>query len=155
MLVSSWSSCKTASILAAATSWAVRDRILRSGLPIAGGIRSTKAVSYTHLSTLTLSFDRLNAAEGDLSRIFSYFQFGDDDGTPYLDMGSSASSIKMRLTNSRLSFVQSGSEVAYFSDNKLFVTRLETVQQISIGTAYNGFLDIETTPLGVGFKWRS
>ena len=106
-------------------------------------------------SNLTLSFDRLSAAEGDLSRIFSYFQFGDDDGTPYLDMGSSASSIKMRLTNSRLSFIQSGNEVAYFSDNKLFVTRLETVQQISIGTAYNGFLDIETTPLGVGFKWRS
>ena len=87
--------------------------------------------------------------------MFSYFQFGTDDGAPYLDMGSSASSVKMRLTNTRLSFVQAGTEMAYFSDNKLYVTRLEAVEQISIGTSTNGYLDIVTTPTGVGFKWRS
>ena len=87
--------------------------------------------------------------------MFSYFQFGTADGTPYLDMGSSESSVKMRLTNTRLSFVQAGSELAYFSDNKLYVTRLEAVEQISIGTSVNGFLDVVTTPTGVGFKWRA
>ena len=87
--------------------------------------------------------------------MFSYFQFGEDDGSPYLDMGSSESSVKMRLTNTRLSFVQAGTELAYFSDNKLYVTRLEAVEQISIGTSVNGFLDIVTTPTGVGFKWRA
>lgn len=70
-------------------------------------------------------------------------------------MSASASSIKMRLTNTRLAFVQSGKELAYFSDNKLYVTRLEVVEQISIGTANNGYLDMVTTPTGVGFKWRS
>ena len=50
-------------------------------------------------------------------------------------MGSSESSVKMRLTNTRLSFVQAGTELAYFSDNKLYVTRLEAVEQISIGTS--------------------
>ena len=70
-------------------------------------------------------------------------------------MSASASSIKMRLTNTRLTFVQSGKELAYFSDNKLYVTRLEVVEQISIGTASNGYLDMVTTPTGVGFKWRS
>ena len=63
-------------------------------------------------------------------------------------MGSSASSVKMRLTNTRLSFVQAGTELAYFSDNKLYVTRLEAVEQISIGTSTNGYLDIVTTPTG-------
>ena len=53
-----------------------------------------------------------------------------------------------------LSFVQAGAELAYFSDNKLYVTRLEAVEQISIGTDTNGYLDIVTTPTGVGFKWR-
>ena len=86
--------------------------------------------------------------------MFSYFQFGEEDGAPYLDMGSSESSVKMRLTNTRLSFVQAGAELAYFSDNKLYVTRLEAVEQISIGTDTNGYLDIVTTPTGVGFKWR-
>ena len=106
-------------------------------------------------SDLTLTFNRLTAAESGIAQMFSYFQFGTADGTPYLDMGSSESSVKMRLTNTRLSFVQAGSELAYFSDNKLYVTRLEAVEQISIGTSVNGFLDMVTTPTGVGFKWRA
>ena len=103
---------------------------------------------------LTLTFNRLTTTENGLAQMFAYFQFGEDDGAPYLDMGSSSSSVKMRLTNTRLSFVQAGAELAYFSDNKLYVTRLEAVEQISIGTDTNGYLDIVTTPTGVGFKWR-
>ena len=106
-------------------------------------------------SDLTLTFNRLVAAETGIAQVFSYFQFGTDGGAPYLDMGSSQSSVKMRLTNTRLSFVQAGTELAYFSDNKLYVTRLEAVEQISIGTPANGYLDMVTTPSGVGFKWRS
>ena len=106
-------------------------------------------------SDLTLMFSRLLVAEGNITQMYSSFVFGDDDGQPYLDMSASASSIKMRLTNTRLAFVQSGTELAYFSDNKLYVTRLEVVEQISIGTPSNGYLDMVTTPTGVGFKWRS
>ena len=106
-------------------------------------------------SDLTLTFNRLVAAENGIAQMFSYFQFGEEDGAPFLDMGSSQSSVKMRLTNTRLAFVQTGQELAYFSDNKLYVTRLEAVEQISIGTESNGFLDIVTTPTGVGFKWRA
>ena len=108
-----------------------------------------------HDTDLTLTFSRLATAEGNITQIFSSFVFGDDNGTPYLDMSASASSVKMRLTNTRLAFIQSGKEMAYFSDNKLYVTRLEVVEQISIGTAANGYLDMVTTPTGVGFKWRS
>lgn len=106
-------------------------------------------------SDLTLMFSRLLVAEGNITQMYSSFVFGDDDGEPYFDMSASASSIKMRLTNTRLAFVQSGKEMAYFSDNKLYVTRLEVVEQISIGTPSNGYLDMVTTPTGVGFKWRS
>ena len=108
-----------------------------------------------HDADMTLTFSRLTSAEDGLAQLFSSFVFGDDGGTPYLDMSTSESSVKMRLTNTRLAFVQGGSELAYFSDNKLYVTRLEAVEQISIGTSTNGFLDIVTTPTGVGFKWRS
>lgn len=89
-----------------------------------------------------MSFSRLAATEGSLTQMLSYFEFGSEDGIPYLDMGSSASSVKMRLTNTRLSFVQPGdsaTELAYFSDNRLFITKMEAVEQISIGTMENGF----------------
>ena len=108
-----------------------------------------------HDADMTLTFNRLTQTEAGLAQLFSSFVFGDDGGTPYLDMCTSESSVKMRLTNTRLAFVQGGSELAYFSDNKLYVTRLEAVEQISIGTLTNGYLDIVTTPTGVGFKWRS
>lgn len=52
-------------------------------------------------SDLTLTFTRLTAAENSLTQMYSYFEMGDDNGTPYLDMGSSSSSVKMRLTNTR------------------------------------------------------
>ena len=104
---------------------------------------------------MTLTFNRLQKTEDGLDQLFSSFTFGDDGGTPYLDMATSDSAVKMRLTNTRLAFVMGGTELAYFSDNKLYVTRLEAVNQISIGTSANGFLDIVTTPTGVGFKWRS
>ena len=105
-------------------------------------------------SNLTLTFSRLAAAESGIAQLFSSFVFGNDDGTPYLDMSTSNSSVKMRLTNTRLAFVQTGTELAYFSDNKLYVTRLEVVERISIGTPDNGYLDIVTTPTGVGLMWR-
>ena len=108
-----------------------------------------------HDSDLTLTFNRLTQTENSITQIFSSFVFGDEGGTPYLDMSASASSVKMRLTNTRLAFIQSGKEMAYFSDNKLYVTRLEVVEQISIGTSSNGYLDMVTTPTGVGFKWRA
>ena len=45
-------------------------------------------------SDLTLTFNRLTSAENGLAQMFSYFQFGEEDGAPYLDMGSSESSVK-------------------------------------------------------------
>ena len=48
-------------------------------------------------------------------------------------MSASASSVKMRLTNTRLAFIQSGKEMAYFSDNKLYVTQAEILTKLIIG----------------------
>lgn len=48
-----------------------------------------------------------------------------------------------------------GKEVAYFSNSKLYVTHVESMDKISVGTEENGFLDIFTTELGVAFAWRT
>ena len=74
-----------------------------------------------------------------------------------LDLTSASGAPKdpQTMYKARAKLVMGGTELAYFSDNKLYVTRLEAVNQISIGTSANGFLDIVTTPTGVGFKWRS
>ena len=53
-----------------------------------------------------------------------------------------------------MNHTRGGTQQAYFFDNKLYVTRLEAVNHIFIGTSTNGYLDIVTTPTGVGFIWR-
>lgn len=47
-----------------------------------------------------------------------------------------------------------GNEVAYFSDDKLYVTNVEAIKRFTIGTNDNGYLDIITTDKGVAFLWR-
>lgn len=130
----------------------LEDRFASSGelLELLNGVELIRSELAQTDSDLSLTFSKLTAAETGLAQIFSYFEFGQENNAPYLDMGTSASGIKMRLTNTRLSFVQAGNELAYFSNNKLYVTQLEAVEQISIGTSANGYLDIITTPTGVG-----
>ena len=125
-------------------------------LALVGRVNSVRSDLDLNDDNLSLAFSRLIATEGSVTQIFTNFTFGSDtDGTPYIDMGVSDSPMKMRLTNARLSFKQGTNEVAYLSDNKLYVTQLEVVERVSIGTPTNGYLDIVTTPTGVGFKWRS
>lgn len=95
----------------------------------------------------------LDGAAGDL---YSFFRFySDSSNVPHLEMGASDSRMKMDLTNSRLSFKMDGGEVAYFSDNKLYVTNVEAIERMSVGTPANGYLEMVTTDTGVGFLWRA
>ena len=93
--------------------------------------------------------------DGAASDLYSFFRFYSDSGNvPHLEMGASDSRMKMDLTNSRLSFKMDGGEVAYFSDNKLYVTNVEAIERMSVGTPANGYLEMVTTDTGVGFMWR-
>ncbi len=94
--------------------------------------------------------------DGTIQNVNSYFRFdGSDPNNPKLTLGSTESPMTMELTNSRLSFLWHGDPVAYFSDNKLYVTNVEAIERLSVGTTVNGFLDIVTTATGVGFLWRA
>lgn len=94
--------------------------------------------------------------DGTINNVNSYFRFdGSDPNNPKLIIGTTESPMTMELTNSRLSFLWHGDAVAYFSDNKLYVTNVEAIQRLSVGTSNNGYLDIVTTATGVGFLWRS
>ena len=114
-------------------------------------------------SRLTLSEDGLeqvsthmSEVDGTVDQVTSFFKFDLSDATaPVLTMGSTKSPMSMKLSNTKLSFLWNGSEVAYFSDNKLYVTNVEAIERMSVGTSANGYLDIVTTATGVGFMWRS
>ena len=86
----------------------------------------------------------------------SFLRFdGSNPNDPKLIIGSTESPMTMELSNSRLSFLWNGDPVAYFSNNKLYVTNVEAIERLSVGTPANGYLDIVTTATGVGFLWRN
>ena len=63
----------------------------------------------------------------------SYIQFGQDASNPYMDMGSSSSPNKMRLTNTKLSFTSNNIEVASVSNDKMRISNAEVLQSFRIG----------------------
>jgi hypothetical protein len=101
----------------------------------------------THITTDLDGTERL---------VSSFFAFADEgDGIMKLTMGSSANPMKVVLSSNRLSFQNAGVEMAYFSDNKLYVTNVEAMERLSLGTPTNGYLDFVTTPTGAGLVWRT
>ena len=63
------------------------------------------------------------------SFINKYIKFEDRN----ILLGESNSTITLKIQNDRISFFQNGSEVAYFSNNKLYITRLEVTETFYLG----------------------
>ena len=125
------------------------------------GDTEQKIVSLTSQLTqtnkdLTFYDNQQRDMNGTITNVNSFFRFdGSNPDNPKLVIGSSTSPMSMELSNSRLSFLWHGlTEVAYFSDNKLYITNVEAIQSLSIGTKEDGFLMMVTTSTGVGFVWR-
>jgi hypothetical protein len=86
----------------------------------------------------------------NLETIMTYMRFSEGG----LDLGVLGSPFATRLSNTRLSFTQDGEQVAYISNSKLYITNAEISGSLSVGNLDNGYLEILSTPSGVGFVWR-
>ena len=77
--------------------------------------------------------EKINAnAEGNSEKIVEitkYIRF--EDGNILL--GKSDNQLILKIQNDRISYQQNGSEVAYFSNNKLYVTTLEVTHSLQLG----------------------
>ena len=60
-----------------------------------------------------------------------------------------------RLTNTRLSFLQDGTEIAYISNNKMYITDAEIIGKLTMGSTALGFFDWTPRANGnLSLKWR-
>lgn len=71
-----------------------------------------------------------------------------------LELGMENSPFLARLGTTKLSFIQDGVEIAYVSNNRLYITEVEITERLSMGNKTNGYFDWITTPTGMGLKWR-
>lgn len=71
-------------------------------------------------------------------------------------LGDRNSSLQCIITNEKISFTQNGAEVAYISDNKLYITNAEILDRLTIGKTSVGFFDWVLRPnANLGMKWRA
>lgn len=68
--------------------------------------------------------------EADRNERETYIRFTADG----MELGKSDSALIARLTNDRLSFLENGREVAYVSNNKLYITQAEILDNIHLGS---------------------
>lgn len=70
-----------------------------------------------------------NATEEQIRQIQTYMQFGEDG----LRIGKTGNPFTFRVMNDRLAFYMNDTEVAYLSNNKLYVTQAEILTRMQIG----------------------
>ena len=70
-----------------------------------------------------------NLTREQLDLIHTYMRFGEDG----LTIGKAGNPLTFRVVNDRLAFYMNDTEVAYLSDNKLYVTQAEILARLQIG----------------------
>lgn len=82
---------------------------------------------------LTLKFteyqESLSEIGADINNLKTTFRFSLDG----FEIGKSDSPLKMFLTNEKLSFLDAGTEIAYISSQKMFITEAEILNSIKVG----------------------
>lgn len=88
---------------------------------------------------ITISFtDRVTNVENQVvtnqQNLEKYIRFSSDG----IELGDELSPFKTQITNTRISFFQNGQEVAYISNNKLYITQALFMQKSTIGNDTSG-----------------
>lgn len=71
-------------------------------------------------------------------------------------LGDRNNDLQCIITNTKISFEQNGTEVAYISNNKLYITNAEVLDRFTVGNPSSGYFDwIPRANGNLGMKWRS
>lgn len=116
-------------------------------------------------SELTLSFQTLQDSKADASTLETLtgaVKVGAESGIPYIELVTYTQETdeqgnpvqvqgdySLKITNGKVSFLQSASEVAYVSNAKLYITRAEITGDLTIGGNQNA-----DTPYSGQYVWR-
>lgn len=120
-------------------------------------VQSTEITQRDSAIALAVDNERTRAevVEGEIKSFTdtarTYFVF-DIDG---LNIGKSGSPFSTLLGDDKLSFKQSGAEVAYIQYNRLYISIAEIMDVLTIGNNAVGYTDIQTISDGVTAVWRN
>lgn len=71
-------------------------------------------------------------------------------------LGDQNNDLQCIISNTKISFEQNGTEVAYISNNKLYITSAEVLDRFTVGNPSSGYFDwIPRANGNLGMKWRA
>lgn len=122
---------------------------------LAGAISALNSTVTQTAEDLTIQFsqqmlDATNPLQSAINTLQTYIRTSIDG----LEIGKLDSPFTTRLDNTRLSFMQNGAEVAYISNNRLYIVEAQVRDRLSIGNEENGLFEWVTTQYGLGLRWR-
>lgn len=69
-------------------------------------------------------------------------------------LGKSNSPLATTITNEKISFTLNGSEIAYITGNRLYITNSRVMERFSIGVKDSGHFDWVMSGKGMSLKWH-
>lgn len=100
---------------------------------------------------------RATAVEGELKaftdKANAFFVFDLDLGK--MTIGKNGSPFTSAFSTTKLSFMQSGAEIAFISNNKLYISVAQIMDVLTIGNVAEGFVDMDTAACGLRASWRA
>ena len=85
-----------------------------------------------------------------INEVRSYQRFSADG----LELGIQGSPFIAKLGNTKLSFLQNGVEIAYISNNKLYITEAQVKNKLLMGVEDNGLFEWVVLDTGQALRWR-
>lgn len=122
-------------------------------------ITQTKSdITEEFITRLEAAFSDVEGVHGDIEEYITetsaYIRRGELlDGVYGIEIGRSDSNVKTRFLNDRVSFYQGEVEVAYISDNNLYITRAEVLDYLRIGNSNDGYFIFDVSPNGLEVRW--
>lgn len=112
--------------------------------------QTSKDITFQFNQAKEFTVESTSEFQDFIAEVKSYQRFSADG----LELGAINSPFIAKLGNTKLSFIQDGAEIAYISNNKLYITEAQVTNKLSIGTDEYGYFDWITTDTGLGLKWK-
>lgn len=82
----------------------------------------------------TVKKDANGYTESLFEELKAYIRYYAEEGQPYIELGQESSDLICKITNDKISFCENDVEVAYISENQIYITNATILTKIIIGS---------------------
>lgn len=126
----------------------IESRIVQNATDITESFNQRFQQSTENIGEVQASFSQY------VSELEVYIRRGElSEGIYGIEIGRTDSNIKARFTNDRLSFYRGTTEIAYISDNSLYITDAHVLDYLKIGNSEQGYFMFDSTDNGLEVRW--